>query len=278
VRSKLLFKIKNVIFTLLPRFALFPMLQFIQKSKLKIIFRSQSNESQIISNLLDFNFSNLPISFFEFGFDPTEFNCIELSQSKNSGFIVDMDPKKISLASKILNKKTEIINRKIEISDVKEFKVINKFQIVSIDIDGNDYEFAAEVLSTLKPSILICEYNAMFQDQRVKVPFSENFNRNYHHRNYYGCSLKSLLDLAHSFNYCLAGVSNSAVNAFFVPSRNLSINICSNNLKYGLNQNYIGAVSKNGTLDLNKMFLEIKHLPLENLEFLASTCVAIEGN
>jgi len=275
VHSKLLFKIKNIIFTITPRVVLFPILQIIQKSKLKIIFRSQSNESQIISNLLEFNSSNLQISFFEFGFDPTEFNCIELSQRKINGFIVDMDPKKISLASKILNKETIIINRKIKISDIKEFKVINNFQVVSIDIDGNDYEFAAEVLSTLKPSILICEYNAIFQDQRVKVPFNENFNRAFHHRNYYGSSLKSLLDLAHSFNYCLAGVSNSAVNAFFVPSRHLSISTCSNNLKYGLNQNYIGAVSKNGTHDLNRMFLEIKHLPFENLEFLASTCVAI---
>lgn len=278
MHSKLRFKIKNIIFTILPRVVLFPILQIIQKSKLKIIFRSQSNESQIISNLLNLNSSNLQISFFEFGFDPTEFNCIELSQCKINGFIVDMDPKKISLASKILNKETIIINRKLKISDIKEFKVINNFQVVSIDIDGTDYEFAAEVLSTLKPSILICEYNAVFQDQRIKVPFYEDFNRAFHHRNYYGSSLKSLLDLAHSFNYCLAGVSNSAANAFFVPSRHLSISTCSNNLKYGLNQNYIGAVSKNGTLDLNRMFLEIKHLPLEDLEFLASKCVAIEGN
>jgi len=242
---------------------------------LKKVFRSQSNESQIIEGLIKYNFQNLEVEFLEFGFDPTEFNCAIISALGCKGTLIDTDSNKTSVGKKILNKNTNVINDKMLIENLKEFKVSNKYYIVSIDIDGNDYEYVAKTFSELKPSMVISEYNAIFQNLRVKVPFDRNFNRFSHHENYFGASLQSLVDLAHSYSYCLAGVSHSAVNAFFVPSCHLTSNLCNSNLQYGLNQNKIGTVSKQGSRNLIHMFAEISHLPLDNLEYLARPCTAV---
>lgn len=266
--------IKNSIFAKFPRIILYPTLKLLNRIHLKKVFRSQSNESQIIDGLMKYNVKNLEVEFFEFGFDPTEFNCAIISSLGCKGTLIDTDAKKTNIGKKILNKNTIIINDKMLPDKLKAYKASNKFFIVSIDIDGNDYEYVANAFSELKPSILISEYNAIFQNKRIKVPFKENFNRHSHHGNYFGASLQSLVDLAHSNSYCLAGVSHSAVNAFFVPSGHLSSHLCKSNLQFGLNQNKIGAVSKQGSRNLTHMFAEISHLPLDNLDHLSRLCTA----
>ena len=266
MRSEFYLKIKNYVFQRFPRIVLYPTLNAIDKLNIKLVFRSQSNEFQIIENLLKLNSDQLEIEFLEFGFDPTEFNCARISQSGHKGTLID--------AQKVLNKKTRIINGKIEIESLKTFKVKNKFYIVSIDVDGNDYEFALEAFLHLEPAILICEYNAIYQEKRVKVPYDKNFDRRNYHGNYYGCSLTSLVDLAHSFGYCLAGVSSSAVNAFFIPSRIASRETCAENLDYGINQNKLGTVSRQGNRELSQMLQEIKSFSLDDLDKLAIRCSA----
>jgi hypothetical protein len=274
VRSEFYLKIKNYVFQRFPRIVLYPTLNAIDKLNIKLVFRSQSNEFQIIENLLKLNSDQLEIEFLEFGFDPTEFNCARISQSGHKGTLIDLDSKKVTVAQKVLNKKTRIINGKIEIESLKTFKVKNKFYIVSIDVDGNDYEFAREAFLHLVPAILICEYNAIYQEKRVKVPYDKNFDRRNYHGNYYGCSLTSLVDLAHSFGYCLAGVSSSAVNAFFIPSRFASRETCAENLDYGINQNKLGTVSRQGKRELSQMLQEIKSFSLDDLGKLAIRCSA----
>lgn len=88
------------------------------------------------------------------------------------------------------------------------------FSIISIDVDGNDYEFAEIALHYNRPNILIVEYNQSFADLSVKVPYSKNFNRHDFHSYYHGASILALLNLAHKYGYCLYDVSENAANAF----------------------------------------------------------------
>lgn len=262
--------VKELFLANLPRNVLRPFLLLVDRMSIKKIFRSQSNEFLILTKLIQ-DRNKQEIFFTEFGFDPTEFNCSRLSNQGIKGQLFEMNSYKVEIGRKILHKNTSITNRKLLIDDVKHLTAIAKFHIFSIDVDGNDYEFATEALK-LKPDVLIVEYNAIFQDKRVKIPYSQNFNRFDYHRNYFGCSLTSLVDLAHRNSYCLAGISNSAVNAFFVPTGLLNPKECMNNLIFGLNQNHIGTQSRSGTRNLNLLYEEIRNYPLEHLENLKFLC------
>lgn len=151
MRGKLLSNIKDFLFKRFPRIILNPTLNAIDKLNIKLVFRSQSNESSIIENLIKLNSDQLEFEFLEFGFDPTEFNLARISQLGHAGTLIDLDSKKVALAQKLLNKNTIIINTKMEIESIKKFKVKNKFYIVSIDVDGNDYEYAQEVFFNYSP-------------------------------------------------------------------------------------------------------------------------------
>jgi len=265
---------KNLILQKFPRSILRPILIIIDKLNIKEIFRSQDNEAKIIEILIKLTHDQREIEFLEFGFDPTVFNCAKLSQLRYKGTLIDLDSKKVSVAQKILSKNTIVINRKMELESISKFSVKNAFYIVSIDVDGNDYEFAREAFLHLAPAILICEYNAIYQQKRIKVPFDKDFDRRKYHPNYFGCSLMSLVDLAHSNGYCLAGVSSSAVNAFFIPSKSASSTTCRANLEYGINRNKLGTLSRQGNRELSKMFQDIEFLPFDNLDELAVRCCA----
>lgn len=265
--------IKKYIFIKLPRYISRPIIFLIDSLAITKVFRSQSNESLILRKLLKNRLKKQEVFFTEFGFDPTEFNCARMSNRGIKGQLFEMNLYKVEIGQRILHKNTSVISRKLRIEDMRYLTAENRFHIISIDVDGVDYEFASEALK-LKPDILIVEYNAIFQNKRVKIPFNQDFDRFDYHRNYFGCSLTSLVDLSHRNNYCLAGVSISAVNAFFVPTKLLQQNECLDNLNYGLHQNQIGLQSRSGTRNLNQMYEEIECFPLENLDHLKILCPA----
>ena len=62
-------------------------------------------------------------------------------------------------ARKILHKNTEVLEKLLSPIDLKLTLSKKNFLIISIDVDGNDYEFAEVALHSSKPDILICEYN-----------------------------------------------------------------------------------------------------------------------
>lgn len=89
--------------------------------------------------------------------------------------------------------------------------------LVSIDVDGNDYWLMAEL--ELRPSILIVEYNSVFgADRAITVPYRPDFNRTQAHYSnlYFGASLLALADLASEKGYSLVGSNQAGNNAFFL--------------------------------------------------------------
>ncbi|HKM82662.1 MAG TPA: hypothetical protein VKO18_11505 [Terriglobia bacterium] len=91
--------------------------------------------------------------------------------------------------------------------------------LLSIDIDGNEY-WIWEAIQSIRPRIVIVEYNSLFGLQPVSVPYRENFQKLSAHYSglYYGCSLAALYHLAKKKGYMLVGSNIWGHNAFFIRS------------------------------------------------------------
>jgi len=90
--------------------------------------------------------------------------------------------------------------------------------ILSIDIDGNDY-YVLEAISSVKPRILVCEYNAVFGPARkISVPYRPDFVRTRAHYSnlFFGASLAAMTHIANNKGFSLVGVNSASCNAFFV--------------------------------------------------------------
>lgn len=86
--------------------------------------------------------------------------------------------------------------------------------MLSIDIDGNDY-YVWEAITSFKPRVVIVEYNSLFRpDTRFVVPY--NASRMWDGSSFFGASLLALQQLADTKGYCLVGCSFAGANAFFV--------------------------------------------------------------
>lgn len=90
--------------------------------------------------------------------------------------------------------------------------------LLSIDIDGNDY-WIWKAITTVKPRIVICEYNGIFGCEHfISVPYEPGFQRSKKHFSnlYWGASLPALGLLAEEKGYVFVGCNSNGNNAFFV--------------------------------------------------------------
>lgn len=92
--------------------------------------------------------------------------------------------------------------------------VPREFDVLSIDIDGNDY-WVWRALSTYRPRIVVIEYNAEHPPPERWVMKYDPAHR-WDKTTYYGASLASLTALADGLGYALVGTEKTGVNAFFV--------------------------------------------------------------
>jgi hypothetical protein len=88
------------------------------------------------------------------------------------------------------------------------------FDLLSIDIDGNDY-WLWQALSSFRAKIVVIEFNAFFKPPKRFVKaydpsfvWAMDWN--------YGASLSAMEELGRAQGYALLGVDSSATNAFFV--------------------------------------------------------------
>jgi len=90
--------------------------------------------------------------------------------------------------------------------------------LLHIDVDGNDY-WLWEAIVSVKPGIVIVEYNALFGAERaITIPYAANFRRFAAHSSglYFGASLLALADLGTRKGYALLGSNSAGNNAYFV--------------------------------------------------------------
>jgi hypothetical protein len=96
----------------------------------------------------------------------------------------------------------------------KEANVPGEFDLLSIDIDGNDY-WVWKAIKNYHPSVVVIEYNGLFPpDVELVIRYNPKFNWN--GTCYYGASLKALEILGLKKGYKLVGCDFRGINAFFV--------------------------------------------------------------
>lgn len=115
----------------------------------------------------------------------------------------------------------------IEIQE-KALDFLEKIEIISLDIDGNDY-WVAKNLDLSDVKIIVVEYNPLFGSEKaVSIPRKDDFDRTSAHFSnlYYGVSLKAWTNHFGEHNFKFIGTNRVGNNAFFIAgdyANNLSI-------------------------------------------------------
>jgi len=110
--------------------------------------------------------------------------------------------------------RNEFIRRDNIVTIVESEHVPSDFDLLIIDIDGNDY-WIWQALRAYRPRVVVIEYNATYVPGRTWImPY--NSNHRFDGTRHYGASLDALVDLGQRLGYSLVGCESVGVNAFFV--------------------------------------------------------------
>ena len=187
---------------------------------------SQHREDGIIDYLLNTIGDDIG-RFVEFGFAPDQCNCINLAINRGfSGLFIDGNATKCNNAITAFKRlaldnvmvKQAFIERERLNSLIADCGIEGEIDVLSIDVDGNDYWFW-QAVEVIDPRIVVIEYNASFGSQEsVSIPYQADFVRYRAHPSgfYHGCSLAAIEHLGRAKGYRLLGVDETGVNAFLV--------------------------------------------------------------
>ena len=113
-----------------------------------------------------------------------------------------------------LDVKKSFVNRENIESLFGQLDVPSKPDLISIDINGNDY-WVWKALREYEPRVVVIEYNAIHPpDTEFVKPYDPSFS--WDGTSDFGASLKSMELLGRKKGYSLIGCSTAGVNAFFV--------------------------------------------------------------
>lgn len=142
----------------------------------------------------------------------------------------------------------------------EEYGVTGEIDMLSIDIDGNDY-WVWEAIKVVQPRIVVCEYNAnLGRERSLTIPNNIDFVRGRKMgKNYYGASLMALTKLATIKGYHLIGCDSMGVNAFFLRNDIHSDALPALSVQEAFRSNQ-RVLLKTGTED-EVWERELKHLP-----------------
>jgi len=159
--------------------------------------------------------------FVEFGVgDGHECNTASLASSGWSGLMLEGDPadaarlaERYASYGSIQTARAFITAENIA-SVFESHGVPKEFDLLSIDIDGNDY-WVWRALEGYAPRVVVIEYNAAYHPPRRWV-MRYNPDHRWDKTTYYGASIASLEALGRKLGYALLGSDVTGVNAFFV--------------------------------------------------------------
>ena len=98
----------------------------------------------------------------------------------------------------------------------KKYNVPHSFDLLSIDVDFNDY-WLWRAIESYSARVVIIEYNSSIQPNCSQVVKYEPF-ANWDKTNYFGASLLALSKLGKKKGYDLVGCDDNGINAFFIKS------------------------------------------------------------
>ena len=103
---------------------------------------------------------------------------------------------------------------KDNINDLISNVISGEIDLLSVDVDGNDY-YIWQAINVVRPRVVVIEYNAKFPpNHEWKMAYNEKYIWN--GSDCHGASLKALELLGRKLGYRLVGTNLSGVNAFFV--------------------------------------------------------------
>ena len=155
--------------------------------------------------------------------DGTENNTVALLMEGWSGVWVDADPAgaariREQFGAYLASGQLRLVHTRVTAENVEpvlqEAGVPAEFDLLSIDIDGNDY-WVWDAVKRFRPRAVVMEYNAHFPPSARWVRAYDPDGQ-WDGTTYFGASLKSLELLGAAKGYRLVGCDLTGVNAFFV--------------------------------------------------------------
>jgi hypothetical protein len=114
-----------------------------------------------------------------------------------------------------INLKKEFVMKENVLELFKKYNVPQNINVLSVDIDFNDFYCLKEILANYKCDIVICEYNATHLANEDKIVIYDK-NGCWDSSNYFGVSLCSIDKLAKKHNYSLIYCNANGVNCFLI--------------------------------------------------------------
>ncbi len=162
--------------------------------------------------------------FVEFGAaDGFENNTVLLLRRGWSGFWIEGDPELVKKAERhfrteIRGGELTVMQGFITAENIEDLfrrgKVPEEFDLLSIDIDRNDY-YVWKGISHYRPRVVVIEYNPIYPPTMSwVVPYDPTAT--WDSTTHTGASLKALEELGAKMGYALVGCNLTGVNAFFV--------------------------------------------------------------
>ena len=97
---------------------------------------------------------------------------------------------------------------------LQSYEIAKDFEVLSIDVDSNDYWILQATLGVFRPRLIVAEINENVPPPiRFVVKYDRDFQLRHH---FYGCSIMSLADLCRQHDYALLDLEYN--NAFLAPS------------------------------------------------------------
>ena len=146
--------------------------------------------------------------------------------NRNKGFSENIK-KYTKFSKKIIKRKERSMHLKLDIKNERitaeniqnlfqKYKVPEHFDLLSIDIDYNDF-WVWKAITKFHPRVLVIEFNSSIPPNESKVvPYDADAQ--WDGTNYFGASLLALKNLSLEKNYTLLGCDSNGVNAFFCQS------------------------------------------------------------
>ncbi len=154
-------------------------------------------------------------------------SVIEKAWSNKNLGLIDNIKKDVKFIKKILNRskrstqfKRDVKNERVTAENIqnlfKKYNVPESFDLLSIDIDYNDY-WVWKAITDYSPRVVVIEYNSSIPPNESRVvPYDPDAY--WDGTNYFGASLLALKNLGLMKGYTLVGTESNGVNAFFIKS------------------------------------------------------------
>jgi len=150
--------------------------------------------------------------------------------NRNLGFVENIQ-KDLKFIKKIIRREKrsthfqcDVKNEKVTAENIQnlfeKYNVPKHFDLLSIDIDFNDY-WVWKAITDYSPRVVVIEYNSSIPPNERRV-VSYDPEAVWDGTNYFGASLLALRNLGLKKGYRLVGCDNNGINAFFCKSELIS--------------------------------------------------------